>query len=263
MKRRASATLLVRDLLLRAFLLFGLIGLPLVFTEWLGWWSAEGWIRTGLFVWLFIFGIGLFLITVCVAIGALAILFLLVDLWVSLLLASLGLRPAMQHFRDTCSRVGDLLIALGQPLKSLDLSFPVDDYRSPDSTKAETLERLQKTLLKSVDLTPKEKAVVGSPIKLHDIVTIPHDAMQIIGEYGKVLADNPRLLRPISLLPYPKDTIKQAIETALKQAQDPDMRESLQVALEALHDFVPDEKVPQNCEEDVKAWLLHRTSRTE
>jgi hypothetical protein len=129
MNSRPKATLLAGDLFLRALLLFGLVGLPLFLTEWLGWWSAEGWIPTGLLVWLVSFAMGFFLVAVYAAIGALLIACLLVDLWLSLLLGCLGLRPAMQHFRDTCSRVGDLLIALGQPLKSVDLSFPLDDYK--------------------------------------------------------------------------------------------------------------------------------------
>lgn len=126
MSRKAGAVLVVGDLLLRGFLVLGLIGLPLFFTEWLDWWSANGWLRTLLFAWLFIFGMGLFLVAVCVAIALVLVPFLLVDLWVSLLLACLGLRSAMQHFHHTCSLVGDLLIALGRPLKSFELSFPLD-----------------------------------------------------------------------------------------------------------------------------------------
>lgn len=123
-----SAILRFGDFSLRVFILLGLIGLPLLLAEWLGWWSAEGWIRTGLSIWLFIFGIGLFLVAACVAVGTLLIVLLVVNLWFSLLLGCLGFRPAMQNFHDTCSKAGNLLIALGQPLKSLKLSFPLDDH---------------------------------------------------------------------------------------------------------------------------------------
>lgn len=133
MNRKRSAVLIVGDLLLRALVLFGLIGLPLFLTEWLGWWSAEGWVRTTLTIWFFVFGMGLFLITGCVSAGALIISLVLVDLWFSLSLACLGLRSAMEHFRGLCSTVGDLLIALGKPLKSVDISFPLDDYESRKS----------------------------------------------------------------------------------------------------------------------------------
>lgn len=133
MNSKPSGMLIVGDLLLRIFVLFGLVGAPLFVTEWLGWWSAEGWVRTGLFVWLFTFGMGLFLIGVCVAIGALIIPLVLLDLWLSLSLACLGLRSAMEHFRGSCSGVGDLLIALGKPLKSADISFPLDDHQSRKS----------------------------------------------------------------------------------------------------------------------------------
>lgn len=128
-----------------------------------------------------------------------------------------------------------------------------------NSAKARALEQLQEALETSVQLTSEEKAIVSSPSKLRDMVQIPDDAMQIIGEYGKTLAEDQRLLHPISLLPYPKDTIKKAIETALKCAEDREMRQHLHVVLFALDDFVPDEKVPQDPEENTKAWWVHRS----
>lgn len=130
-----------------------------------------------------------------------------------------------------------------------------------DSEKVQALKALQKILLKSAELTPEGKAIVKSPIKLHDIVTIPSDAMQIIGEYGQVVAEDKRLLKPFSILPYPKETIKQAIETALQYTQDPEIRQHLHTLLDVLCDFVPDEKVPQDREENVKAWLMNRAGR--
>ena len=129
------------------------------------------------------------------------------------------------------------------------------------SQRMDALKRLQRTLLKSGKLKPEDKAMVQSVTKLHDLVGIPHDAMQIIDEYGKVLAEDHRHLHPISLLPYPKETVKQAIETALNHARDPEIRQHLNAVLFYLDDFVADEKVPQDPDENAKAWWAHRTGQ--
>lgn len=50
-------------------------------------------------------------------------------------------------------------------------------------------------------------------VPIADLVAIPGDAMKIIGEYSEVLAENPSSPK----LPYPKETIKHAIETALNE----------------------------------------------
>ncbi len=125
----------------------------------------------------------------------------------------------------------------------------------------QALDRLRTELLKLRELTPEDKEIVKSYTKLQDVIVIPRDAMQIIGEYGMVLTEDSRPLKPISALPYPKETIKQAIETALERAQDFELRQDLHTALDVLQDFIPDETVPKDLEENKNAWLIHRVGR--
>lgn len=93
-----------------------------------------------------------------------------------------------------------------------------------------------------------KKYIKSSP-KLKDAVTIPSDAMDIIGDYGKVLEDLPKFeesgsfFHPISKLPYPKEKIEGALETALKVAKDEKIVEHLKVARTALKTFIPDDEV--------------------
>lgn len=68
---------------------------------------------------------------------------------------------------------------------------------------------------------------------LRDLAATPDDAVKIIEEYSEAVAENPSSPK----LPYPKDTIKQAIEVALNNAQDTEMRQSLQRLLFYLETF--------------------------
>jgi len=62
-------------------------------------------------------------------------------------------------------------------------------------------------------------------VPIADLVSIPGDAMKIIGEYSAILAENP----DSTTLPYPKETILQALKTALDHVQDPKIRQDLQM----------------------------------
>lgn len=124
-----------------------------------------------------------------------------------------------------------------------------------------TLPDSRDSLAKSGELTREQQAILGSPTKLHDMIAIPPDSMEILGVYGNTLAEHPGFLKPISALPYPKETIRHAIETALRHASDPAIRKDLQSVLVALDDFVPDDQVPRDYEQNVKAWLEHRGGR--
>jgi hypothetical protein len=126
---KPSVVLVVVDLLLRCFLLFGLLGLPLFIADWLDWWEPESWMRTALVVWLFIFGMGLLVIAMVVFVAAILIPMIIIDFWVSLVLGCLGVRPAMTHLRESCSNVGNLIIAIGNSIKSWEISFPLDDRK--------------------------------------------------------------------------------------------------------------------------------------
>ena len=86
----------------------------------------------------------------------------------------------------------------------------------------------------------KMSFIEGLPVsasELRDVLEIPSDAMEIIGVYAKVVAEqfakrieNPcdsNQFIPVSMLPYSKKAINQAIETALQHAKDPEMHQSL------------------------------------
>ncbi len=66
---------------------------------------------------------------------------------------------------------------------------------------------------------------------------------------------DPRLLRPLSRLPYPREEIQGALKTALGIAKDETLRNQLETALIFLEDFIPDHEVPQDPDENLNSWL--------
>lgn len=72
-------------------------------------------------------------------------------------------------------------------------------------------------------------------------------ANRIVSSYGDVLARivHVKTVLPVSLLPYPKAEIKQAIQTLLWEIEDMDLplRNSLIQAFVFLEQFIPDNKV--------------------
>ena len=130
-----------------------------------------------------------------------------------------------------------------------------------ERTPSEALKELQATLTEAEPLTPEQEEVLRSPGKLRDLLEIPPDAMEVVGAYSKVLTENTRLLKPLSALPYPRTRIEEALEIALRNARDPAIRRNLETARDALKDFIPDELVPADPEENAKAWFMRRAGR--
>lgn len=132
-------------------------------------------------------------------------------------------------------------------------------------TPSETIKELRDELAKSGPLTPDEEEILRSPGKMRDLVEIPHDAMEVIGAFSKVLADDKRLLKPLSALPYPKMRIEEALQVAMTKARDSEVRSEvrgdLKKVLDGLRDFIADENVPADSEENAKAWFMHRAGR--
>lgn len=124
-----SVGLVLVDLLLRCFLLFGLLGLPLFIAEWRGWWMPPTWLQIPLAIWLFLFGMLFIVVGFAIVIGVGITAFFILDSWFSLILGCLGVHTAIAHHRETCSTVGDLIVSLGNSLKSFEISFPLDDRR--------------------------------------------------------------------------------------------------------------------------------------
>ncbi len=99
---------------------------------------------------------------------------------------------------------------------------------------------------------------------------IPQEAMDIARAYDGVLAELKRedkklksqerkLLRPISQLPYPKERIEEALETASRMAKNDDLRKHLDGLLLELDSFVADEEVPDDPGENQLEWIKRLT----
>ncbi len=109
----------------------------------------------------------------------------------------------------------------------------------------------------SADLKNRQKT---SDSTLQDFLAFPEEVADIIGEYGNLLDEMGReksgkLLRPISSLPYPKEKIEKALKTGLGVAKDETLRNLLETALVNLEDFIPDDEVPEDPDENLRAWL--------
>lgn len=130
----STVSLLLLDLFLRAFVLFLVAG-PVIFVTswWLEWWSAP-WINTFLFVWLFMFGAGVFIVAQFALFGSLLLLLSLFWVPCLLVMACFCIPGAMAGFRRACADIGDLIVRLGEALKSANLSFPLEEgwKNSPD-----------------------------------------------------------------------------------------------------------------------------------
>jgi len=98
---------------------------------------------------------------------------------------------------------------------------------------------------------------------LQDVLAIPEEAMDIIGEYGNLLDEMGReksrkLLRPMSSLPYPRKKIEKALKTALEIAKDETLRNQLEIVLVCLEDFIPDDEVLEDPDENFKSWVSRK-----
>jgi hypothetical protein len=94
-----------------------------------------------------------------------------------------------------------------------------------------------------------------SPEAAEEFLRLPDRLTDVITDYSLLLAgfedENPRrLIRPISLLPHPKDKIEAALREALETVETTDLRSSLEAVFYALHGFVPQEKVPTDPKDD-------------
>jgi hypothetical protein len=94
----------------------------------------------------------------------------------------------------------------------------------------------------------------------------PADYAEVVKAYGALFEDCAQgptrgLLRPQSLLPFPKEAIREALEYALALPCDAQMRAALLGGLESLDDFVPDQEVPADLTENILRWAELRAAR--
>jgi hypothetical protein len=98
---------------------------------------------------------------------------------------------------------------------------------------------------------------------LQDFLALPKEVSDIVGEYGTLLNEIGRekkvkLLRPLSKLPYPKKKIERALKTALEIAKGETLKNQLELILVCLEDFIPDNKVPEDPDENFKSWVRRK-----
>jgi len=99
--------------------------------------------------------------------------------------------------------------------------------------------------------------------RLKDFLAFPEEARDIIGEYGNLLdemgeEEDAKLLCPISKLPYPKTKIENALKIALGIAKDKTLKKQLEMVMVRLEDFIPDDEVPEDPDDNFKSWLSRK-----
>jgi len=138
-----------------------------------------------------------------------------------------------------------------------DVEDGVEEDQS-DKTISDFVDLTRNEMVKRGIMTKEKAERLITPDMLQELASLPQTDVYIVGEYGKVLTETPGPLRPLSKLPYPKETIKQAIEKLLARSQDPEYRNHLETALFSLDDFIPDDEVPLDKEENTRKWLKVR-----
>ena len=101
------------------------------------------------------------------------------------------------------------------------------------------------------------KIINGLPagVSLSDIAEIPQEVWDILDAYGKVLVeteDEYPLLKPISKLPYAKEVIKESLNLVILKTKNEDMKNNIREVLPLLDSFVPDDKIPNDKNEQQK-----------
>ena len=86
--------------------------------------------------------------------------------------------------------------------------------------------------------------------RLKDFMALPNEVIDVIGAFNEVFVrqtEQGSWLNPESMLPYPKERIRQALMTALNHADDKTLKAQLQEALDWLDlGFVPDTELPDS-----------------
>lgn len=157
-----------------------------------------------------------------------------------------------------------IVLALINSLSKSGRQRPSEDFR--DETEEDQRDRIisdfidaaRTNAVKTGVMTRDRAERLITPALLQNLASLPQNDMDIVGEYGGVLATIPGPLRPLSKLPYPKEIIRRAIENLLAQSKGHEYRSMLQTVLLALDDFIPDEEVPLDKEENGRKWLILR-----
>jgi hypothetical protein len=129
--------------------------------------------------------------------------------------------------------------------------------QTPDA-KVNPLDVIRAEMVKEGIVTESDATRLITHSSVRELMSLPEMDVDIVGEYGQVLELVDRPLKPISKLPYPKEVIRQALERLIQRTHDAQYKNSLQVGLLCLDDFIPDEQVPEDLEENQMQWLMRR-----
>jgi len=116
----------VLGLLLRGLVLFGIIGLVLLVLLWPEGWRTNSLMSAFMLSWLFICGMGLFIITTISAMAGFVTVLSLAWYVINFALAYVWVPGSTNRANEMAFTVGGMLIGLGHNLQSLELSFPLD-----------------------------------------------------------------------------------------------------------------------------------------
>ena len=102
-------------------------------------------------------------------------------------------------------------------------------------------------------------------VSLEQLAAIPHEVMQVVETFSRLMEHTPCQVRPESMLPYPKPVIEKALQTALSTLSDAESQQALRAALSELDTFVPDHQVPQDPNERAIEYIrrLGHRARTD
>jgi tetratricopeptide (TPR) repeat protein len=105
-------------------------------------------------------------------------------------------------------------------------------------------------------------------VSARELGRVPHQALDIVGAYGRVLETAGVGVQPESLLPYPRVDIERALNATLSMltdAESPKAAQTIRRGLRELHRFIPDREIPEDREEAtwLAIFLLGRASMRE
>jgi len=145
--------------------------------------------------------------------------------------------------------------------RSSNTTSEVDEVPEPPAD-LDPLTPLKADALKNWGMTAEQVDRLITPEMLRELYSLPKEDLDIVGNYGHIVQEvielQPGPLYPISELLDTKETIRQSIENLLMLVQDPNYKNDLEIGLFFLDNFIPDEEVPADPEENRRKWVILR-----
>lgn len=145
----------------------------------------------------------------------------------------------------------------GRQSLNKDFLAAMEGFRKCESL-SDLVDMMRANAVETRAMSREEAERLITPAIIQDIFSLSRKEVDIVGAFGGVVASLPGPLRPLSKLPYPKETIRKAFEKLLAQTKSPYYKSMFQTGLFALDDFIPDEEIPLNEEENIRKWMMLR-----